>query len=420
MSTGGASVSKPEARLVFRVHGLTQLMCGAFLATLLLLSGSLPLQAQTFFRVSASGQSSILGLERAGYLRWTNSAPTGSYSIECSSALRADAWHPYCAGLITNPVTAIRVEAAPAKDGFRLIPGGRFTMGDVMNDPMVMQVSRPVHTATVSPFYLEPFEFSNRQLCDTLQWAVEHQRLQVVDSLVTLPEHSTNALLYLGRYDSEITYTNGQFKLQAGREHFPAVWVTWFGAVALCNFRSEMEGLEPVYDLATFAGDPARPGYRLPSEAEWELAARGGHSGHRFPWADSDLITHARANYQSDTNTSYDVSPTREFHPDYANFRPRTSPVGVFAPNDFGLFDMAGNVWEWTGDWHGKYPAKEQVNPTGPETGTTRVFRGGSWLTKSERVTCAMRYPYNPVAAFDDIGLRMARSCLADVPGVRP
>lgn len=403
------------------MHCPRHFLRGAFLWALLAFAGPLPLlRAQTFFRVSASTRSFIVALERDGYLRWTNSAPTGSFTVEWSSALPADAWRPYCTGLITNPVTAVRVEAASAKDGFLLIPGGRFAMGDGMNDPMVAQVSRPVHTVTVSPFYLERFEFSNRQLHETLQWGVDHQRLEIAGDLVVLPGLSTNALFYLGRYDSEISYTNRQFKLQAGRERFPAVWVTWFGAVALCDFRSEMEGLEPVYDLATFVGDPAKSGYRLPSEAEWELAARGGHSGHRFPWADSDLITHARANYQSDTNTTYDVSPTREFHPDYAKFRPRTSPVGVFAPNDYGLYDMAGNVWEWTGDWHAKYSAKEQFDPIGAETGTAKVFRGGSWLTKSERVTCAMRYPYNPVAAFDDIGLRMARSCRTVLSDVKP
>ncbi len=153
----------------------------------------------------------------------------------------------------------------------------------------------------------------------------------------------------------------------------PVHSINWYDAVKWCNARSEREGRPPVYRVAgevyrTGRADivvqTAVAGYRLPSSDGWEYAARGGLTSRRFPWGDT--IQHTRANYQSDATLIYDTSSTLGYHPDSGAW-PHTMPVGSFAANGYGLFDMAGNVFEWCFDW---YPG---------QVGNYRIYRGGSW-----------------------------------------
>jgi formylglycine-generating enzyme required for sulfatase activity len=147
----------------------------------------------------------------------------------------------------------------------------------------------------------------------------------------------------------------------------------------------------------------------LPTEAEWEKAARGGLSGLRFPWGDT--ISESQANYYGDIAVySYDLGPNGYNALFDTGAYPYTSPVGYFAANGYGLYDMAGNVFEWCWDWYGTpYGQPTATNPTGPASGGYRVLRGGDWDDDAYSARCASRISDYPSNDYDVVGFRCVR-----------
>ncbi len=301
---------------------------------------------------------------------------------------------------------------APDPCEFAFIPGGTFEMGDSFGEGLDREL--PVHTVTLDSFYMSKYEITNQQYCDYLNSALG-QGLIVVTSGHVYKAGSETGYFYCDTSTSspysQIAYNGSVFSVRtkSGRSmvNDPMVQVSWYGAVAYCNWRSGQLGRQLCYDSGTLLPIyPLRNGVRLATEAEWEYVARGGLAGRRFPWGDT--ITHSQSNYYSDSRWSYDTSPTRGYHPTWDDgVEPRTSPAGSFPANNYGLCDMAGNVCEWCNDWYGSYSSASQTNPTGPSSGAYRVLRGGGWTYDAYYCRAARRSFYRPDDRLSSIGLRV-------------
>jgi formylglycine-generating enzyme required for sulfatase activity len=281
--------------------------------------------------------------------------------------------------------------AQPA--GMMLVPAGSFQMGDNLNDGYSDEL--PVHTVYVSAFYMD------QQLVTQALW----------DSVYLWATTNGYSFDYAG----------------AGKgANYPVQRIDWYDAVKWCNARSEQGGLTPCYytdatlttvyrsgqiDLANNFVNWSANSYRLPTEAEWEKAARGGLAGHRFPWGDT--ISESEANYYSGGGFAYDLSNTG-YNPTYNDgVIPYTSPVGAFAANGYGLYDMAGNTAEWCwdwydGTWYGNAEATQNDTHGPNQTVNLRIMRGGTWALSAYVSRCAFRnnyYPF-PLNSGFDFGFR--------------
>ena len=286
-----------------------------------------------------------------------------------------------------------------APSGMVLIPSGSFQMGDSFNESDSSEL--PVHPVDLSAYYMDTSEITNTQYAAALNWAYGQSGLITVTGGVVYKYNSGTSYPYCDTTTSSsysrITWNGSTFGVVAGKENHPMVMVSWYGSVAYANWRSAMQGKPLCYDLSTWTCNFATAGYHLPTEAEWEKAARGGVSGHRYPWSNTDTIDHTRANYVGDPTFGTGAAP-------------QTSPVKYFAPNGYGLYDMAGNAWEWCNDWFSAtyYSTSPSSNPAGPESGSGRVVRSGGWNNTAFHCRCADHISSTPNYRHYGIGGRLA------------
>ncbi|GAB1467501.1 hypothetical protein MASR2M64_01720 [Candidatus Cloacimonadota bacterium] len=220
---------------------------------------------------------------------------------------------------------------------------------------------------------------------------------------------------YLGKYEltqaeyQAVMGTNPAFGYGVGSA-YPVYYVSWFNAIEYCNRRSMLEGITPCYSYSSYGTNPdswptgwdtnsnnhtnvscnwTANGYRLPTEAEWEFAARGGNQTHNYTYSGSNTIGDVAWYY---SNSSFS-----------------THTVGGKLANELGLYDMNGNIYEWNWDIYGTYPSGAQNNPHGATSGPYRVLRGGSWGCDAYVCTVSVRNRNVAANGYNDLGFRLLR-----------
>jgi formylglycine-generating enzyme required for sulfatase activity len=256
------------------------------------------------------------------------------------------------------------------------VPGGTFTMGRTTGSGYSDEL--PTHSVTLNSFYIGKYEVTQAEYAQYMQ-----------------PGFSWTSNYGLG-------------------DNYPAYYVSWYAILKYCNLRSMAEGLTPVYTIsgstnpANWGNVPTSissatwnaaicnwgaNGYRLPTEAEWEYAARGATNTPDYLYSGSDYVgTVAWYNGNNTPNGS--------------------KPVGTKAPNGLGLYDMSGNLWEWCWDWYSSsyYSSSPSSNPTGPASGSHRVRRGGYWHYYADYCRVASRTFDFPGTTHVDNGFRVCRT----------
>jgi formylglycine-generating enzyme required for sulfatase activity len=251
----------------------------------------------------------------------------------------------------TIPEDSYSFSTVEGKDGAEmvLIPAGDFHMGTVDADGNHYD-EMPSHKVYLDDFWIDRYEVTNRLYKKFIDET--GHRAPYVNAEWAQP------------------YNWKDTNYPPGKADFPVVLVSWEDATA----------------YAAWAGK------RLPTEAEWEKAARGGLVKKKYPWGDQ--ITKHNANYFT--------SITEEN---------QMKPVGTFPPNPFGIYDSAGNIWEWCADWYNQtyYKKSPEENPPGPESGTYRVYRGGAWINRAGQLRCSERARNAPVHQSHIIGFRCVK-----------
>ena len=234
-------------------------------------------------------------------------------------------------------------------EDFKYVEGGTFQMGSTSGD----SDEKPVHTVRVSSFYMCDHEVTQKEYRDVM---------------------GTNPSKFSG-------------------DNLPVERVSWYNAVEYCNKLSIKEGLTPYYtinDDYTTCNFNAN-GYRLPTEAEWEYAARGGKKSNGYTYAGSNSVGNVAWYYDNSGSQTHNVKTK--------------------APNELGLYDMSGNVWEWCWDWYGNYSSGSQTNPSGSSSDWSRVLRGGSWGFNSSCCRVADRFSKKPSGTGSEfVGFRVVRN----------
>ncbi|MCF7858227.1 MAG: SUMF1/EgtB/PvdO family nonheme iron enzyme [Candidatus Cloacimonetes bacterium] len=274
--------------------------------------------------------------------------PIGTYELTAKAdgyKTHTESFRLQADATATKQITLEKGSDVP--DNMIFVNGGTFQMGsNEEND------EKPIHSVTVSDFYIGKYEVTQKE------WKA------VMGS---------NPSNWKG-------------------DNLPVETVSWYDAVEFCNKKSEKEGLQKCYSGSgkNITCDFSKNGYRLPTEVEWEYAARGGNKSKGYKYSGSNNIGDV-AWYNSNSGS-------------------KTHQVGTKQANELGIYDMSGNVWEWCWDWYGNYSSNSQTNPKGADSGSYRILRGGSWTGSGSGCRVANRVHSGPGDGYSYRGFRFLRT----------
>ncbi len=238
-----------------------------------------------------------------------------------------------------------------------MVKAGNFQMGS--EDEDAFDREKPVHSVTISQdYYIGKYEVTNAQVVAVFNWA-ENEGIEISFSETSVT-YGGNELLDLDGSLCQIGLSGGSLCVKNGQEYCPVVYISWYGAVAFADFLNQKEGVTK---------------YSLPTEAQWEFAARGGNQSNGYTYAGSNNID-AVAWYTDNSEI-------------------RIREVGTKSPNELGIYDMSGSALEWCNDWYGDYPSEAVTDPVGASTGSYRIMRGGDWAGTASGCRVADRRYYN-------------------------
>lgn len=318
---------------------------------------------------------------------------------------------------VTLQNTCKKIEPRTPKDYEVKFSGGTYLMGDRFgrknNNPARLG-EKPVHKVTIDSFYIAKYEVSNREFLSFLNSIndkvtirkgeiVEYNGVDILDIKCSKCDVDVSRILFNG----------DEFYIPAGLENHPVILISWYGAVHYCNWLSINKNLTPAYliDGKRVHCDFESNGYRLPTEAEWEFAARSGGRDIQFSWGNEfnpEANIAGEELYRS-IGSSKKISYWKKYDDSYLT----TAPVNKFEQGDFGICNITGNVWEWCWDWFDDSyydQINNSNNPRGAKEGKFRSIRGASWRSGLGTQRVSKRFFAKPNRFSSSVGFRMVRT----------
>ena len=288
-------------------------------------------------------------------------------------------------GLELIPKLANEINRIGPADFIR-IKGGSFKMGGNKGEAN----EKPEHSVTIKSFWMSKYTVTQKEWKDVMGITLKQQMDKAqkdLDKMQKEPTKWQRILSFFGKKQN----SSMKLSLPGEGDRYPMYYVNWREAVDYCNQRSKNEKLTPVYQISgdKIACNWDANGYRLPSEAEWEFAAKGANMDHK---------TSEYSGSDSENDVWHEKNSGNKVH-----------SVGEKKSNSPGLFDMSGNIWEWCWDFYGAYQSGEQTDPRGPSTGSDRIIRGGSWNKPAESARSVYRGSVDPSIRSNTIGFRLVR-----------